>query len=216
MYGVEHHALMCLCVLALAGCAGGASEEGVERGRVLYATCVPCHGETGEGRREYGAPAIAGLAPWYVETQLDHFATGIRGAHPDDEAGLRMRPMARTLRSASDVRSVAAYVATLPAADPAPTLSGGDPGRGRALYTTCAECHGEDGAGDRERNAPNLTRAPDWYLHRQLENFRAGVRGVDPRDATGATMRPMAMALAGDQAVRDVVAYITTLRGSAP
>lgn len=183
---------------------------------MLYATCAPCHGDNGEGTREYGAPAIAGLEAWYVETQLEHFASGIRGAHPDDAAGLRMRPMVQTLRSPSDMRSVAAFVATLPPVDPAPTLAAGDPRRGRALYATCAECHGEDGSGDRERGAPNLTRAHDWYLHRQLENFRNGIRGADARDSTGATMRPMAMALSDDQAIRDVIAYIATLEETAP
>jgi cytochrome c553 len=216
MCNAEPRAFIALCVAALAGCDGSAPQEGEERGRVLYAMCVPCHGDSGEGNREYGAPAIAGLDAWYVETQLEHFAGGIRGAHPDDEAGLRMRPMVQTLRNPSDTRSVAAYVATLPPVDPAPTLAGGDPERGRALYATCAECHGADGAGDRQRAAPNLTRAQDWYLHRQLENFRNGIRGADSRDATGATMRPMAMTLPDDQAVRDVISYITTLEESAP
>lgn len=114
------------------------------------------------------------------------------------------------------MRSVAAYVSSLPPVDPDSTLTGGDPERGRALYATCAECHGEDGSGDRTRGAPNLTRAHDWYLLRQLENFRSGIRGADSRDATGATMRPMAMALADEAAVRDVIAYIATLEEVEP
>lgn len=196
--------------LALSSCAE-VPEEGVERGRVLFATCTPCHGDDGEGNQDYGAPAIAGLPDWYLETQLEHFRDGIRGAHPDDAAGLRMRPMVQTLRRDSDLRSVVAYVASLPAPAPPPSLSGGSAERGRAIYGTCAECHGADGRGDRERGAPDLTGASDWYLLTQLSNFKAGVRGADPRDTTGATMRPMAMALADEQAMRDVVAYIATL-----
>ncbi len=202
--------------LSLASACAESPSRGVERGRVLYATCAPCHGESGDGREQYGAPAIAGLDAWYVETQLTHFRAGIRGAHPDDDAGLRMRPMALTLRSDSDVRSVAEYVASMPPTDPEPQLAGGNAARGRELFTTCAECHGAAGTGDREQGAPDLTRASDWYLHRQLESFRAGVRGADPRDESGGRMRPMAMALPDEQAVRDVVAYIASLEESAP
>lgn len=203
-------------VLTATACSDGAAGDGEERGRVLYTTCAPCHGDDGEGNREYGAPAIAGLDVWYLETQLEHFSEGIRGAHPDDEAGLRMRPMAQTLRRPSDRQSVAAYVSTLQPADPSPTLSGGDAARGRVLYEACSECHGEDATGDRARGAPNLTAANDWYLRRQIDNFRRGIRGADPRDSTGATMRPMAMALPDDEAARDVVAYIATLDRGAP
>src|SRR5687768_8589895 len=108
--------------LALAlSCCADVPAEGIERGRVLFATCTPCHGGDGEGNEDYGAPAIAGLPDWYLETQLEHFREGIRGAHPDDAAGLRMRPMVQTLRSEPDRRSVAAYVASLPPAAPAPS-----------------------------------------------------------------------------------------------
>lgn len=194
----------------LLGCAEPAP-PGVERGGDLFATCVPCHGEQGEGNREFGAPAIAGLDEWYVQTQLERFRSGARGSHPDDVEGLRMRPMVQTLRSDDDLRSVAEYVASLPPSSPAPELEGGSAERGREVYATCAECHGASGAGDRERGAPPIAGASDWYLFAQLGKFREGIRGVDPRDTTGATMRPMAMAIANEQAMRDVVAYIATL-----
>jgi hypothetical protein len=48
----------------------------------------------------------------------------------------------------------------------------------------------------------------------QLSNFKAGIRGAVPEDASGATMRPMAMTLADEQAMKDVIAYILTLDGS--
>lgn len=199
---------------ALVALASGCTElppPGPERGRVLFETCAPCHGESGEGNQEYGAPAIAGLDDWYLQTQLEHFRSGVRGAHPEDTAGLRMRPMVQTLREDADLESVVAYVAAMPGADPAPALSGGSAERGRAVYATCAECHGANGRGDRARGAPDLTGASDWYLLTQLSNFKAGIRGADPRDTNGATMRPMAMALADEQAMRDVIAYIATL-----
>lgn len=216
---LERHLLVLLSGLAALGVSGcaEAAQSGPERGRVLFATCAPCHGDDGGGNEEYGAPAIAGMDDWYLKTQLEHFRAGIRGAHPDDVAGLRMRPMVQTLRTDSDLDSVVAYVSHLPAGDPERSVEGGDAERGQVVYATCAECHGASGTGDRERGAPDLTHASDWYLMTQLSNFRAGIRGADPRDATGATMRPMAMALADEQALRDVIAYVGTLpaRGAA-
>ena len=145
-----------------------------------------------------------------MERQLQNFRSGVRGRHFDDIAGMRMRPMSLTLREEGDVAAVAAYVASLPPVDPEPTL-GGDATRGQKLYATCVACHGADGAGNEQMNSPPLTGTHDWYLERQIQNFRRGIRGADPADTFGALMRPMAMTLPDDQAVRDVVAYIMTL-----
>ncbi|MCZ6754356.1 MAG: c-type cytochrome [Gemmatimonadetes bacterium] len=84
--------------------------------------------------------------------------------------------------------------------------------RGQAFYRVCAACHGEDGAGNPDTQAPQLAGQYPWYLERQLRNFRAGIRGVDSADVNGSMMRPMAVGLQDDQAVTDVVAYIGTLR----
>ncbi len=84
--------------------------------------------------------------------------------------------------------------------------------RGEAFYRVCAACHGEDGAGNPDTQAPRLAGQHPWYLERQLRNFRAGIRGADTADVNGFMMRPMANGLPDDQAVTDVVAYIGTLR----
>jgi cytochrome c oxidase subunit 2 len=84
--------------------------------------------------------------------------------------------------------------------------------RGAALYRVCAACHGEDGSGNADTQAPRLAGQHPWYLERQLRNFRTGLRGVDSADVNGFMMRPMADNLPDDQAVTDVVAYIGTLR----
>ena len=90
-------------------------------------------------------------------------------------------------------------------------LAAGDAAKGKALYAVCATCHGPDGKGLDAFNAPNLTGIQEWYIVRQLQNFRAGLRGVDAKDMYGMQMRPMALTLADDQAVEDVSAYILTL-----
>lgn len=181
------------------------------RGAELYQLCSQCHGANGGGKPETLAPSIAGLSQWYVDRQLHGFQAGHRGQHFDDIGGMRMRPMARWLRGDEDIAAVAAYVAALPAAKPAPVLSGGDASRGAQLYATCTACHGAEGNSNQQLNAPPINHASDWYLLTQLKNFKAGVRGAKPGDTTGALMRPMAGTLPDEQAMKDVVAHIMTL-----
>ena len=63
-------------------------------------------------------------------------------------------------------------------------------------------------------NGAPLRGSSDWYLLRQIQNFRSGVRGTKPEDTSGALMRPMSLTLPDEQAIIDVIAYITTLPGS--
>lgn len=200
-----------VAIAATAQAPGSAFAQERSRGAVLFEFCSTCHGDMGQGNQMYSAPAIAGLSQWYVEAQLRKFRTGMRGAHPDDTEGLRMRPMSRTLASDEDVVAVAAHIASLPPTQPEPTLSGGDAARGQVLFATCAACHGMNGEGNQQLSGPSLTRTNDWYLLVQLEKFVAGIRGGDTRDMNGIMMRPMAMALGGEQGMRDVVAHIATL-----
>ena len=60
-------------------------------------------------------------------------------------------------------------------------------------------------------NAPRMAGMDDWYLARQLENFKSGVRGAHPEDFYGEQMGFMARTLIDDQAINDLVAYINTL-----
>lgn len=83
--------------------------------------------------------------------------------------------------------------------------------KGEALYAICAGCHGADAMGSEAANAPRLQGQFNWYLVRQLENYRSGARGVAKGDKYGATMRAMAATLPDEQAIKDVVAYIDTL-----
>jgi len=195
--------------LAVAAAAPAGAQD-VENGERLFHLCANCHGGEGQGAQETFAPSIAGLPAWYVENQLRGFRQGYRGQHFDDVTGMRMRPMALWLEGDEEIRDVAAYVASLPPADPARTLDG-DPARGQALYAPCIACHGPEGKGNQALNAPPLTGVSDWYALTQLQNFKAGIRGAKPGDATGALMRPMAMTLPDPQAMRDVIAYVMTL-----
>jgi len=92
------------------------------------------------------------------------------------------------------------------------SLAAGDTVRGEALYAVCATCHGPKGEGMEEMNGPALAGREAWYLKRQLENFKSGVRGGDSRDIYGLQMAPMAQLLQDEQAVADVLAYLSSLR----
>jgi cytochrome c553 len=177
----------------------------------LYDGCVQCHGEDGEGNRDLGAPAIAGLERWYIKAQLRKFKKSQRGWHIDDMAGKRMQPMALALDTDEKVDLVAAYVASFPRTSPAPTLEGGNPATGKIYFATCVQCHGADARGNIDEFGPPLVGASDWYLLTQLQNFKAGMRGTHVDDVTGAKMRPFSMTLPNEQAMKDVIAYIATL-----
>jgi cytochrome c553 len=201
--------------LALATAPFAAAAEGSgDIGEQLFQLCAQCHGPDGGGDPVALAPAIAGMDEWYVKAQLEKFHSGARGTHPDDIAGMRMRPMSLSLRGEEQIGLVSAYVASLPRVPVKATLAGGDATRGKAFYAPCAACHGPDGAGIQPLNGSPLRASSDWYLQRQLHNFRSGIRGTNPKDTSGALMRPMSMTLPDEQAILDVIAYITTLGGS--
>jgi cytochrome c oxidase subunit 2 len=122
-----------------------------------------------------------------------------------------MRPMAQTLADDAAVANVVAYIATLQPAAPAATVQG-DAAAGKTAYATCAACHGANGEGNQALNAPPLAGQHDWYIVRQLVNFKAGLRGAAAADTFGAQMRPMAATLADEAAINNVAAYLATLK----
>lgn len=198
------------CGMGLSGCRLG-PVDAATRGKEVFETCAPCHNADGSGNETLGAPNIAGMKEWYVEKQLDKFRAGVRGMHFNDIEGMRMRPMALSLQTEDDVKAVSHYVETLPVVRHPDTLPG-DPKAGETLYATCAACHGDNGAGNQDLKAPRIAGTDDWYLATELRKFRSGVRGTSPKDAEGRLMRPMARSLADEDAVRNVVAYVETLK----
>jgi len=74
----------------------------------------------------------------------------------------------------------------------------------------CAACHGADARGNFATNAPRLQGASDWYLARQLRNFRNGVRGTHPQDVYGEQMALIAGMFTDDADISDMVAYLNT------
>src|SRR5690606_26130458 len=102
------------------------------------------------------------------------------------------------------------YLGSLPRAEREVTVTG-DVQRGAAHYATCVACHGADARGNRALEAPPLVGQSDWYLVKQLEKYRSGARGGDPRDSYGQQMAAFAKSLPDEQALKDVVSYINSL-----
>ena len=114
--------------------------------------------------------------------------------------------------SRAQLDSFVSYVVTLDDVPSEATFSA-DTVRGKELYVQfCLACHGENGKGNAELNAPRLAGMTDWYMVTQLQKYRADLRGNHPDDTFGLQMAPFAKALPDEQALLEVVAYINTLR----
>ncbi len=85
-----------------------------------------------------------------------------------------------------------------------------DLARGKEVFEVCEVCHGEQGQGNEGFESPKLAGQRQWYLLKQLSNFKAGIRGTHPDDENGQVMRPQAVILS-DEDIESVVDYILTL-----
>lgn len=211
------------------------SEIGID-GAELFPVCSFCHGAQAQGGPALDAPALAGMEAWYVERQLHNFRNRVRGTHYDDVPGVQMSIVSGMVRNDATIKNIAAYVQNLePGAPPELTNQGAVAGtarpfiwrskyaalvhpdepnieNGKTIYTgACAACHGAEGLGNEALGSPKLTNLQDWYMHRQLQYFRDGLRGADSSDIFGLQMALFAKTLADEQAIADVVAYIQSL-----
>ncbi|MEM7501735.1 MAG: c-type cytochrome [Pseudomonadota bacterium] len=118
-----------------------------------------------------------------------------------------------TMRSAVIVESqdeFDAWVASNPTYQETLDRTAGNATLGAAQYAVCAACHGQQGEGLVALNAPKLAGQEDWYLRKQLQNYKNGVRGVHEDDVYGRQMAPMAATLVNDAAIENVIAHIQT------
>ena len=189
----------------------GSPAEAIWRGQ-----CVACHGNSGEGNRALGAPALTQLSAEYISRQLAHFVSGVRGAHPDDAAGKRMALSVATL-TAEDIAGLASYLSSeLPGTQPIASLKG-DAARGQDYYSNlCSSCHGGNALGNDLLGAPALAGVSDWYLLSAYQGFLNGLRGQHLDDTYGAQMARLAPALPDSDDLRDVIAFINTLPPQRP
>jgi cytochrome c oxidase subunit 2 len=105
-----------------------------------------------------------------------------------------------------------AWLATQPTYAQTRAAAAGDVAAGQATYAVCSACHGPQGEGNPQLNAPKLAGQAGWYLARQLQNFKLGIRDKEQfaqqMDAFAATL--------DDTAMKNVVAYIGSLPDAQP
>lgn len=215
-------------MIAIIGCGSAPEEKTTEKepeviekaaiagdatkGKALFATCTACHGQQAEGIQAMGAPALANQETYYLKQQLQNFRTNKRGTHAEDAFGAQMIPFAKMLDS-DGINDVLAFIKTMPAASIEATLEGGNIENGKNYYDMiCGACHGTGAIGIEALFSPKLTGVQDWYLERQINNFRNGIRGTSEGDTHGAQMQQIATAIPDDQTVKDVIAYINSLQ----
>ena len=175
-----------------------------------YGSCVACHGAAGEGNVALNSPALAGQQSAYIERQLQHFKSGLRGADPKDTLGAQMRGMAATL-SDDDITAIASYLSAL-ALPPVKAPASGDLKNGNNYYqANCGACHGGKAEGNAALNSPALASLDTDYLQRQYKNFQSGARGSSADDRYGRQMAMMANSLPSEQDLADVIAFIHSL-----
>lgn len=200
--------MMLRVVLALS-CAQAWADEG---GKTLFEQrCAGCHLANAGGSAAFKAPNLTGLSTAYLQRQLEHFRSGVRGVDVADAEGQMMRGMSAGL-SDGQVSQLSQYLAGLPrVAAPKSTQSAGFAGRG--LYSGCTSCHGAQAEGFDQLGAPRLAGQHDWYLKSQLLKYRTGIRGTHADDTFGQQMRTMALGIRDDVAIDTLVRHIGSLGG---
>jgi cytochrome c oxidase subunit 2 len=109
-----------------------------------------------------------------------------------------------------------AWLAAQPTYAQARAAAAGEVAAGQATYAVCSSCHGPQGEGNPQLNAPKLAGQASWYLTRQLQDFKLGIRGGSEKDTYGKQMVAFAATLADDTAIKNVVAYISSLPDAHP
>jgi cytochrome c553 len=178
-----------------------------ENAQAKYQPCAACHGDVAQGNAELGAPALAGQEAVYLQRQLQHFKSGVRGADPRDMRGAQMKAMSATLTD-DDILLLTEYLAALPQAIPVSSAMGDLKNGNNYFQATCGACHGGQAQGNPGLNAPALAMLDAAYLKTQYQNFRLGIRGAHPDDTYGRQMKMMSTSLPSDKDLDDVIAFI--------
>jgi cytochrome c553 len=205
-----------MLILSFFACKGDGSKEppftvnNAANGKELYNMCIACHAQDGAGIATLNTPAIVHQEKWYMKRQIMNFRDGIRGSHPDDIHGSQMAAITKSL-SDKDIDDLVDFIKTLEPKIVTATVEG-DIKLGVSLYKDiCAACHGPKALGIEALHSPKLAGTNDWYLKRQMEYYRDGIRGADPRDTLGMQMVPMVKQLKDEESINHVIAYIQHL-----
>lgn len=180
-------------------------EGSAENGKARSMMCTACHGSEGNSVNSLW-PSIAGQNANYFVAQLEAFSSGLR-------SDPLMTTQAKLL-SDSDMRDIAVYFESLPAA----AMAVADPstvGKGEALYrggdsdsgvAACLACHGPTGRGNPAAKYPALQGQHADYTAKQLRDYASGARKSDGKTHI---MRDIASRLSDD----DIIALASYVQG---
>lgn len=167
--------------------------------------CVQCHGSGAQG-----APGYPNLNDdeWLwggsAEQIRQSIAHGIRFAE-DPETRVSEMPAFGEILQPKEITQVASFVTSL--SGTAIDAGTEDIAAGKAIFAqNCAACHGEDGKGNRELGAPDLTDAI-WFYGSSLPDIVAQVRA--PKHG----VMPAWQARLGDTTVKELTVYVHSLGG---
>ncbi len=148
----------------------------LENGREVYEICASCHLQEGWGLKDGTYPQISGQHRSVLIQQLSDI-----NSHNRDNPTMYPFALPETIGDAQDISDVAAYIEQMKM-----TSGNGKGGwlegtpefeKGKKLFdSNCAECHGENGAGDPDKLFPRIHGQHYKYLLRQLEWMRDGKR----------------------------------------
>jgi cytochrome c553 len=173
--------------------------------------CAFCHGTAGIAQNPIW-PSIAGMDAVYLEQQLDAFAAGSEGPRRSAHAA-QMYAISKWLDEEQRT-ALARHYAKLPAPSwlPADEASVGGQlfSKGDGAVIACATCHGADGSGDPDLNAPRLGGQSARYISAQLAAYAAGSR----LDA-GSGMAAIAAAMTDEQ-ISAIAAYLEQTKRAEP
>jgi cytochrome c oxidase cbb3-type subunit III len=151
------------------------------RGKTVFGdNCAPCHGSGAAGAKGY--PNLND-DDWLWGGSLDQIAQtiqfGARSGHAKAREGQMLAFGRDGMLKKEEIVTVANYVRSLSGLSTAP---GFDAAAGKKIFAeNCVSCHGEDGKGNQELGAPNLTDQIWLYgsdeatLVETITNGRAGV-----------------------------------------
>jgi len=165
--------------------------------------CVQCHGSGAEGSK--GFPNLNdddwlwGGSAEAIQHTIAHGARFV----PDGDTRVSEMPAFKDMLEPGQIADVSAFTASLSGlhADAAKIDAG------RTLFAeNCASCHGDDGKGNRDLGAPDLTDAITLYVHSEADiasQIRSPKHGVMP--AWDARL--------GDVSVKELTVYVHSLGG---
>src|SRR3954471_1731870 len=151
------------------------------RGKTVFGdNCAPCHGSGGAGAKGY--PNLND-DDWLWGGSLDQIMQtiqfGARSGHPKAHENAMLAFGKTGALKNAEIVTAANYVRSLSGL---PTGAGYDAAAGKKIFTeNCVSCHGDDGKGNQEVGAPNLTDkiwlygSDETTIVETITNGRAGV-----------------------------------------